>query len=98
MSFKILEIDELNRSMVIDWGWGTYNHSIPDIFLQGEVHEEESKRIIATLEPDKPPQGPGVAQVLKDLVAKEIVEDEGVVLHKPDWATDVTDESEPEEI
>lgn len=53
MSFKILSIDEKNKTMVIDWLDGqVYNHAIPEELLGNSVDETTAAAII---EQQRPP-------------------------------------------
>lgn len=56
MSFKVISINKVKKTMVIDWGWCTLNHHIPETLLgEGDaVSTETASEIVATMEPDRP--------------------------------------------
>lgn len=55
MSFKILEFDNVHKTMVIDWGWTILNHHIPSQIIENpDISEEEAMVIIERERPEKP--------------------------------------------
>lgn len=54
MNFKILRFNEQERTMVIDWGWITLNHHIPEKILSDDTLSED--QVIDLIEKERPPQ------------------------------------------
>lgn len=54
MSFVIIKVDPLNKTMVIDWGQTTLNHKIPAQILNNpNLTADESAQIIEQMRPKK---------------------------------------------
>lgn len=55
LDFKIISVDDTNKTMVIDWGYITLNHDIPLFILENpEISQEEVIRHIGYMRPPVP--------------------------------------------
>lgn len=55
MSFKILDINPVERTIAIDWGWTSLNHYIPVPILENpNLTKEEIREILSHLRPERP--------------------------------------------
>lgn len=64
MSFKIRNIELGHGTMVIDWGWIVLNHNIPTpIMNDPHMEPAEMRRIIGSMEPEKPKEVPLTAEL-----------------------------------
>ncbi len=85
-NFIIIKIDDINKTMVIDWGYTRLNHKIPNQLLENpHLTQDEVIDIIEKLRPKKV-EPIEIPQSLKSLVAKtdpelsqQFVEDEVVL-------------------
>lgn len=82
-NFVIVKIDDINKTMVIDWGYTRLNHRIPNQLLENpHLTQDEVIDIIEKLRPKKL-EPIEIPQSLKSLVAstdqelsQQFVEDE----------------------
>ncbi len=69
MNFKILKINEENKTMVIDWGNGyVLNHYIPYELLNNEnISKEEAVSIIEHMRPEQSKNNSTVSSILNTI-------------------------------